>query len=278
MKTLTARSLALVALLSGLALSVGCASGPKDIRPDEVLDGISAQEEARGRALLERAAQNAGGREVLMRHAGFHSEMTDTWSNAFGKLVFLKYEPIQQIVVEVDGPRVDQVKLTLVNGERAGEVWGVQDNRVYLQAPGREREFTDDEITLIYVKSPASLVLLPLRLAYADKVGYVGPVEFEGKRYERVFVTWESLDPNMKSDQWVVWIDPETGNIAKAQCTLREYTGIYADEAVVELGDYKTFGDVTLPTTISGLFSMTDADPIRTWTVHSFAWTDTAAR
>ena len=127
---------------------------------------------------------------------------------------------------------------------------------------------------MLYVKNPAALVLVPLRLGYADKVSYMGTIEHEGKVYEQVFATWETLDPNMKFDQWVVWIDPDTGNIAKAKLTIREYTGMLADEAVVEFGEYKTFGDVTVPTTITALFALDDTDPIRSWTVTSFEWTD----
>lgn len=265
------------ALMATLFLSVGCASGLKDIRPEAVKSGISADDEAKARAMLLRAAENAGGQELLNQHAGFRTEMDDVWESAFAKLMFLRYEPEQKIVVEAAGPRVDNVTMTLVDGERAGEVWGLEDNNVYIQEKGGEKEFTDDEITMLYIKNPASLVLLPLRLAYADKVGYLGTVDYEGKTYEQLFVTWETLDTNAKFDQWIVWIDPETGNIAKAKFTIREYTGMLGDEAVVELEDYQKFGDVTIPTKIRGLFALDDADPIRTWTVTSFAWTDEMA-
>lgn len=272
----TPRSLTLAATLILSATLMACASGPRDLRPAAVLDGITQEEAQKGRALLDRAAQNAGGKELLLRHPGFVTELNDVWTNWMGKMLFLRYEPEQRIRVEARGSRVDDVAMTLVGGERDGEVWGLENNRVYVQPKGEQRTFTDDEITMLYVKNPPAIVLLPLRLAYADKVAYAGPVEFEGKTYEQVFVTWSSLEPNTKFDQWVVWIDPDSGNIAKAKCTVREYTGLGPDEAVVELEDYKSFGDVMVPTTIKALFALEDSDPIRTWTIESFAWTDEA--
>jgi hypothetical protein len=200
--------------------------------------------------------------------------MTDVWTHWLGKMIFLQADPVQEVLVEARGSRVDNTRMTLIGGEKAGEVWGSDDNRIFVESADGKREFTDDQITLLHVKNPPALVLLPLRLAWADKVAYVGPIEFEGKTYERVFATWETFDSNMKYDQWVVWIDPETGNIAKAKCTVREYQGAMGDEAVVEVSDYKWFGDVMIPTKISGVFDFDETDPVRTWTVKSFEWTN----
>jgi len=267
---------ALIRLLSiALAVfSLAACGSIHDIRPDSVLDGIDEDESARGHAALERAARNAGGKELLLQHAGFETEMTDTWSHWMGKMLFLRYEEQQEIAVKAAGPRVDDVRLSIIGGERDGEVWGVEGDKVFTQRPGESREYTDDEVTMLYIKNPAALVLTPLRLAYADQVSSMEPITYEGKTYDRVFVTWERLEPNLQYDQWLVWIDRESGNIAKAQLTIREYTGMAVKEAVAEFSDYRTFGDVTIPTRISALFELEDNEPIRTWTVNDFRWVD----
>lgn len=258
-------------LVLSILLSIGCA-GIKDIRPTQVLDGIDAQEAAKGRALLDRAAALAGGRELLSRHAGYRATFQDVWTNDMAKFMFLRYDEKQRLEVVAQNPNVDNVRMTLLNGERKGEVWGVKDDRVFIERSGK-REFTDDEITLLYVKNPPALLLTPLRLAYADQVAYTGPITHKGKRYETVFVTWETLEPNTRFDQWNVWIDPDTGHIAKAHLTVREYTGGLVSDAAIEFKDYKRYGDVVVPTKIGALFSI-DGDSIRTYNLEDFAWID----
>ena len=186
-------------------LSIGCAGLP-DLRPESVLDGVSAQEEARGRALLDRAAELAGGKELILEHDGFRATFQDVWADGLPKLLFLRYDERQRIEVVAKNPNVTDVRMTLLDGERAGEVWGLEDNRVYIDR-GEGKEFTDDGPTMLYIKNPAALVLVGLRLAWADKVAYTGPVTHDGKRYETIFLSWETFEPNERFDQWHVWID-----------------------------------------------------------------------
>lgn len=256
-------------------ISTGCATGLPDLRPASVLDGVTQAESERARALLERAATLAGGKELLNRHAGFRAQVLDTWDNPLARLLFLKYDARQRLDVRVKNPNVTDVRMTLLNGDKKGEVWGLDANRTYVEKAGK-RAYTQDELIMLYIKNPAALALIPLRLAYADKVAYTGAVTHEGKRYETVFATWETFEPNDTFDQWNVWIDAETGLIARAHLTVREVKKGGVKEGALLFKDYKRFGDVLIPTIIGPIRNVRDASPLHTFHITSFAWEDDA--
>jgi hypothetical protein len=251
--------------------ATACAGLP-DLRPEQVLDGVTQAESDRARALIDRAAELSGGRELLNQHDAFQAVFLDVWTNRFAKALFLEYDPNQRISVYSENPDVSNVRMTLVNGDRAGEVWGLEDNKVFIERDGA-REFTDDVGTMLYIKNPAALVLIPLRLAWADKVAYTGSITHEGKNYETVFATWETFEPNETFDQWVLWFDPDTGYLAKAHLTVRETGGGPVKEGAIDFAHYKRFGDVVVPTKISALFSI-DGSSLRTYNLESFEWID----
>ena len=65
---------------------------------------------------------------------------------------------------------------------------------------------------------------LPLRLKSAPILKYAGTQEFENKFYDLVFATWGRLEPHKEHDQYLLYFDKETGNLAFASYTVR---GIY---------------------------------------------------
>lgn len=264
----TSRRTLILGLVAASLLLVGCAAGPRDIRPAAVMDGVTSEEERKGRALLDRAAENAGGKDLLLRYAGFRTEINDIGKNRFGQLQFLRYAPEQRIQIGAERGTPSVTAVAPVTQYAFDQ----EENAIYSTPPDEGPVFADQQVAMPYVSNPPAMVVLPLKLAYADKVAYAGQVEFQGQTYERVFVTWDSLEPTRAVDQWLVWIDPGTGNIAKARSTLRDAPG--AAESILKLENYRQFGDVKVPTTIQALRSVDDVNPIRTWVVDTFQWTD----
>ena len=49
------------------------------------------------------------------------------------------------------------------------------------------------------------------RIKDAPIISYAGEDEFRGKKYDLVFCSWGTEKPHMKHDQYVAWINKETG-------------------------------------------------------------------
>ncbi|WP_422858450.1 hypothetical protein ACOKFD_13830 [Flagellimonas sp. S174] len=62
---------------------------------------------------------------------------------------------------------------------------------------------------------------LPLRLRNAPILKYAGVRDFENKTYDLVFATWDKLKPHKEHDQYLLYIDRESGNLSFASYTVR---------------------------------------------------------
>ncbi len=65
---------------------------------------------------------------------------------------------------------------------------------------------------------------LPLRLRNAPIVKYAGSEMIEGRNYDLVFATWQQLEPHKENDQYLLYINQETGQLDFANYTVR---GLY---------------------------------------------------
>ena len=65
---------------------------------------------------------------------------------------------------------------------------------------------------------------LPLRLHSAPFLKYAGTAKVEGKKYDLVFATWQELEPHKEHDQYLLYINKETGQLDFANYTVR---GLY---------------------------------------------------
>ena len=62
---------------------------------------------------------------------------------------------------------------------------------------------------------------LPLRLRDAPFLKYAGTQNFENKTYDLVFATWDKLEPHKENDQYLLYIDSDSGELRFASYTVR---------------------------------------------------------
>lgn len=123
------------------------------------------------------------------------------------------------------------MRLTLHNGDQAGEVWGLEEGQHYIEKNGR-REPNDDVASWSYPVSLAFLMSLPFELKGGTAVQHIGAREIRGRTLEGVLVSWGTLEPQEDVDQWVAWFDPTTKHIRFTEFTFRAFlkssVGVYA--------------------------------------------------
>lgn len=246
-------------IFCALTLSA-CASGFKDLRPTEMRDASpTAEQVARGRALLDRAAERAGGRARFSQFDHLRASATDDWDSFLGELAFLQYDKHQELDIWVKTPEIGDTFIDLKNGSKKGQRWGVEDGAQYRIIDGK-RVPDNEPLSGLFIKATGVLMALPIHLSYADQVAYVDDVEFEGATYHRVFATWEQMAPQEKFDHWLVWINRETGLIEQAEFTVREYEATTAfpvtRSGAYSMSDFREVDGMKIPHTIKTLFAL----------------------
>ena len=206
-----------VASLS-VTLMMGCTA---DIRPDTLLEeqaNASAQE-SKGRRLLEQAAQ-AHGAQAWRQVDTYSMVLTDSWQ---GVARMLNPWPDSEVKVRLsyhagsfDG------RATFLSGEHKGTTWGLQAWKAYTQRANKPAVFEPDDDISFILPAIQYLTEFVFRDHSKQVVRYAGPQEVGGVRYERVFVTWNTLEPSTDVDQYVVYIHPKSHRVEKIFYTVRD--------------------------------------------------------
>jgi len=190
-----------------------------DIRPDAIKNAVDTDASVRGRAMLEAAAEAHGGLDAWNARTTVDVAFTDEW---FG--VYRLAAPWPDATVSV------RHRLTLhtfdselhFQGEHDGLVWGVRDWQTWSQRDGQPPESDKNKDARFILPTMHYFAEFPYRMQEAPVVLDAGPVELNGVRYQTLFVTWEDTKPRAEWDQYVLYINPDTGLIDKAHYTVRE--------------------------------------------------------
>lgn len=115
-------------------------------------------------------------------------------------------------------------RVELLDGPEAGQIRGIQSWRPYRRPTPKGSLDTpvEDLAITFYLPTLQYFDELPFRLLAAPVVVYAGEAEAGGRRFERVFVTWNKAAPHAANDQYEVWLDPSTYRLEKAVYTLRD--------------------------------------------------------
>ncbi len=108
-----------------------------------------------------------------------------------------------------------------LEGRREGKRYGIQSFNAYkkkgtIKEVKAKRE-TWGLATYHYV------IEAPKRLLGADIIRYAGETTFEGQEYDLVYVTWGKDEPHKEHDQWLVFINKETGFTDLTQVTINDF-------------------------------------------------------
>lgn len=185
-----------------------------DIRPDGLTDDAE-----KGQALLEAAAQ-ASGATAYAEVQGSTATMHDVWPKPYS--LFAPWpEAEQSFVMKSVHPSFD-TQVLFLDGKAAGQTWGITDWKTWEKTEEGEASWSKNKDAQFILPTMHYFMEFPFRMLEAPVVRYAGVEDIDGVSYERVFVTWESVEPNAEYDQYVIYIDPKTERIAKAYYTVRD--------------------------------------------------------
>lgn len=203
-----------------LALA-GCLA---DIRPDAVRSATDLDAAAvSGRARLEAAAEAHGGVDAWQARRSVTVVLDDRWRGIY-RLASPWPTPDVSVRLEQRIGSFDS-RATFLDDENEGLVWGISDWTTWSESPTRGVQVRKHGDTRFMLPTMHYFTEIPYRLLEAPIILDAGDETIRGVAYSRVFVTWESVDANREFDQYVVYIDKQTGRIAKTAYTIRELGG-----------------------------------------------------
>lgn len=220
-----------VALCAALCLAA-CVT--TDLRSDG-LAAIGARPDdasaARGQALLEALAQRHG-HAAWANHQTAELLLRDDWDSALAWMMGLQPWDEEDLLRLRYQPGTFNARVDFLEGPRQGEVRGLQSWVTYGRDPDqRDIAAREDDEAAFMLPAQLYLVELPFRALQATLVAYDGEAELEGRRYERVLVTWGSLEPHAEHDQYLLWIDQETGLLGLVDYTVRDQGSFFQARA-----------------------------------------------
>lgn len=238
-----------------LAMALGACTA--DIRPDDAVLGTA--EQTRGRALLERAFVAHGG-EAWTAHETASLTFRDTWQGLLGRLGNPWPERIVYVRMDVQVAGAD-LRARFLEGALEGTTWGIQGPTRWTATAAQRPRPTDDELGDFVMPALHYLAELPIRSRQMPLVTALPDREIRGVRYHRVLATWDTFEPN-DSDQYIFYIDPETGRVAKSHFTIRAFAGFAT--STVHYDDYRAIDGAL----VAHRLTLTDApedDPSDAW-------------
>ena len=225
-------------LLPALGLVVLSQCSLADIRPDTIKSGFDQAAIDKGTALIAKLPEAYGGLEAWKAHKTTRLTITDTWYGFMGKM-FLPWAKNGQVMKFSLMNGSDNSRVEVLDGPDQGNFLGIQNWATYTQAAGKKAVFKDDFDIKFYLPTTVYFVELPFRLTEANVIAHAGVKEHKGQKYDLVYLTWNMAEPQEKIDQYVVWINQQTGLVDFVLYTVRDFFGF-----IVGGMEYHDFRDV----------------------------------
>lgn len=209
---------------------------------------ISASDENHGRGLLA-AASLEHGLDDWLKKKTLTVVMRDEWRGLITKIAGRPWnkEDLLKFTFR-NGTFTSQ--LTFLEGDRKGKTVGMQSWLTYeRENDGLEFKFKENDDTKFLLPAFQYFFEIPFRIYNGEIVGWIGEAELRGMLCDKVFVTWNKIEPHTENDQYIVWINRETSRIELVQYTVRDSFRFVSGE--IRFEDYRDIEGVQIPFTMT---------------------------
>ena len=229
-------------------LMQGCMA---DIRTKLVKkEGITQTNEEKGKSLLKKAWKKHGYAN-LHNHQTYSFEGADIWKGMMGRMGKPWPEAKSTIAFKYAVGTFDS-QAHFKDGKREGVIAGLQSWNYYEKEVGKGIEFKEMNKRIRFGLSAYHYFFEMLdRLERAPIISYAGEKKFNDTNYDLIFATWDKPEPHMKNDQYMLWINRNTGMLEYAEYTLREsylkIPGYKAFYGSIKYDDFRNVDGVMIP-------------------------------
>lgn len=188
----------------------------------------------RTKTLKEGNLQVDKGRELLVKAGETHhikkwkdiSTYSVIFEDQFHGLIGKIASPFKENPVKLQldyVPSTFEGRLRFLEGKQKENIWGIQHWKTYTREHERaDAIFKKDKKAQFWVPTYQYFIEFPARIQEATAVSYAGEDTFEGEEYHLVLASWNTIEPQKKIDQYIIWIHKKTHQIGLVQYTIRE--------------------------------------------------------
>lgn len=239
-----------------------------DLRPADL--DTSESSSAKGRAVLERAFEEAGGEQAWFAVKGGSFTMRDEWPGMMSI-----FSPWPSGDVTVDGTftrHTFDMEVAFVTGAEPPLAWRMRAGQAAVKTNGDWLP-TDDANIRFMLPTMHYFLEAPQRLLEAELVAYVGREDLGGRTYDVVFVTWGTWEATETYDQYFAYVDVESGRLDKLYYTVREI--MPSVSGTMHYADFRDIEGLPVPfdMTVTSLPTDDPSDYLHKVTLSAFAWT-----
>ncbi len=221
-----------------------------DLRPPELIgEGVTAQRQQRGRELLTRLEDAHGGYSTWSNQQGAAVEFRDHWPGAIMRTLAMPWTESGLLMRSVMLRGSDASRLEFLEGEHAGSAWGIQNWMTYRASAGAPATFENDDTIRFWLPTFQYFFEAPFRLREGGVIADAGQETVAGATYQRVFVSWGGAEPRPRFDQYLAWIDPDSGRLEYLQYTVRDMMPSIV--GCMHYRDYRQVGDLWVAMTMA---------------------------
>lgn len=216
-------------------------------------EGLTEENTKKGKAILEKA-WNKQGLHKLKDHQVYSFHGSDVWKGLLGKMGQLWPDleaemNFKYLIGSFDG----QVQFT--NGSEQGNIAGLQNWNYYEvvgdQTAFKKKDLKETERKVFGIAAFQYFTEMADRLLKAPIIAYAGEDKFRGQDYDLVLSTWGSEKPHEEHDQYLSWINKETGMMDFVQYSIRDAylkpPGYKLLGGAIEFADFRSIDDILIP-------------------------------
>lgn len=135
--------------------------------------------------------------------------------------------------------------LTFEKGQPKGTTWEINHGTYIIQKPKKKANPGNHREVKFWIPTYKYFIEMPKRLQEGTVRALLPEADYNGKTYNRIIFSWNKLSPQKELDQYVIWIDQETDQIALVQYTIREIGKVFS--GLAEMHDYRNVEGIMIP-------------------------------
>jgi hypothetical protein len=142
-------------------------------------------------------------------------------------------------------------RLTILDGKKKGEQWGLVDFSSWKKKAGKEMVWKHNKRTKFWLSTYQYFIQLPIKILEADYLRYGGQRSINSTSYDIVFASWKTDEPQKEFDQYALYINPESHLIDMVEYTVRGAGGSFRGMCIYE--NYNEVQGIQIPGVMSVL-------------------------
>lgn len=137
-------------------------------------------------------------------------------------------------------------RLEFTDGPNKGMIWGLQSWQSYSVRENEAPVFEEDANIIFWLPTYQYFIEFPRRIQSATVLACAGDSVIDGIACDGVMASWNTLEPQRSTDQYLIWIDKASKRIVRLEYTVRDQLNFITGAASFK--DYQDFDGMLLPT------------------------------